>query len=208
MWNLHPLIPPFGHYVQLEGDPMSTTTPNRFGGTFGGITLEGEAHTLSGLFVVALRAVMGGMMLFAGLGKFAFVSGEAFDAAGYLANVDAASPVSGIYGAMAGSAALMEIVNVVVPVTQVLIGAALIAGAFVRLAAFGGAAQMLMFYLGGWEGDVLAAFDSTIVYAVVFATLAAFGAGRVLGVDAYIERLQVGGQALIERFPVLRYVLG
>ena len=96
----------------------------------------------------------------------------------------------------------------VVPVTRVLIGVALIAGAFVRLAAFGGALQMLMFYLGGWEGELLALFDSTLIYAIVFATVAAFGAGRVLGLDAYIEQVDVGGEPLIERFPAARYLLG
>lgn len=115
---------------------MST---NEFGGEIGGITLLGKAHSLSALFIVLLRAVIGGMILFAGLGK---VSEWPFDAAGYLVHgVDAASPVSGLY-------------------------------------------------------------------AIVSLTVAAFGAGRILGLDAYIERLEVGGQALIERFPALRYVLG
>ncbi|KKF40053.1 DoxX family protein [Halorubrum saccharovorum] len=184
---------------------MSTKNTNEFGGEIGGVTLLGKAHSLSALFIVLLRATIGGMILFAGLGK---VSEWPFDAAGYLANVDAASPVSGLFAAMASSPALMEVVNVVVPVTQVLIGVALIAGAFVRLAALGGAMQMALFYLGGWSGDVLALFDSTLVYAIVFLTVAAFGAGRVLGLDAYIEQLEVGGQALVEKFPALRYVLG
>lgn len=184
---------------------MSTTTPNEFGGEIGGVTLTGRAHSLSALFIVLLRAAIGGMILFAGLGK---VSEWPFDAAGYLANVDPASPVSGLYAAMASSPALMEFVNVFVPATQLLIGAALILGAFVRLAALGGAVQMLLFYLGGWSGDVLAAFDSTLVYAVVFLTVAAFGAGRVLGLDARIERAEVGGQTLVERVPALRFVLG
>ena len=183
---------------------MSTKT-NEFGGEIGGITLLGKAHSLSALFIVLLRATIGGMILFAGLGK---VSEWPFDAAGYLANVDPASPVSGLYALMASSPALMEIVNVVVPITQLLIGAALIAGAFVRLAALGGAMQMTLFYLGGWSGDALALFDSTLVYAVVFLTVAAFGAGRVLGLDAYIERIEVGGEPLTEKFPALRYVLG
>lgn len=184
---------------------MSTKTTNEFGGEFGGITLLGKAHSLSALFIVLLRASIGGMILFAGLGK---VTEWPFDAAGYLANVDPASPVSGLYASMASMPVLMEVVNVVVPVTQVLIGVALIAGAFVRLAALGGALQMMMFYLGGWSGDAMALFDSTLIYAVVFLTVAAFGAGRVLGLDAYIERLNVGGQALVERVPKLRYVLG
>ncbi len=188
---------------------MSTKTTNEFGGEFGGITLLGKAHSLSALFIVLLRAMIGGMILFAGLGKFAFVSGEAFDASGYLVHApDAASPVSGLYAAMGQTAWFVEFANVIVPVTQVLIGIALIAGAFVRLAALGGAMQMLMFYLGGWEGEFLALFDSTLIYAVVFLTVAAFGAGRILGLDAYIEKVDVGGQALVERFPALRYVLG
>ncbi|MFW6000518.1 MAG: DoxX family protein [Halorubrum sp.] len=184
---------------------MSTETTNEFGGEFGGVTLLGKTHSLSALFIVLLRATIGGMILFAGLGK---VTEWPFDAAGYLANVGSASPVSGLYAAMASNAALMEIVNVVVPVTQVLIGVALIAGAFVRLAALGGAMQMMLFYLGGWSGEALALFESTLVYAIVFLTVAAFGAGRVLGLDAYIERMEVGGQALVEKFPALRYVLG
>ncbi|OIB58034.1 DoxX family protein [Natrialba sp. SSL1] len=188
---------------------MSTTTRNRLESRYGGITLEGQPHALSAWFIVALRFVMGGMILFAGLGKFAFISGEAFDASGFLLHgVDPASPVSGLFAAMAGNAALLEIINVVVPVTQVLIGVALITGAFVRLAALGGAMQMTMFYLGGWEGQWLAAFDYTLIYAIVFLAIAAFGAGRILGLDRYIEQIDVGGQALVERFPALRYILG
>lgn len=185
---------------------MSTTTTNEFGGEFGGITLLGKAHSLSALFIVMLRVTIGGMILFAGLGK---VTGEAFDASGYLVHApDAASPVSGLYAAMGSTPWFVEFANVFVPATQLLIGAALILGAFVRLAALGGAMQMMLFYLGGWSGDALALFDSTLVYAIVFLTVAAFGAGRVLGVDAYIEKLEVGGEALTERVPALRYVLG
>ena len=185
---------------------MSTKSTNEFGGEFGGITLLGKAHSLSALFIVVLRATIGGMILFAGLGK---VTGEAFDASGYLVHgVDAASPVSGLYAAMGTTPWFVEFANVFVPATQLLIGTALILGAFVRLAALGGAIQMMLFYLGGWSGEALALFDSTLVYAVVFLTVAAFGAGRVLGLDAYIEAIEVGGETLTERFPALRYVLG
>ncbi len=188
---------------------MSTQTPNRLQSRYAGITLEGTAHPLSAWFVVALRLVLGGMILFAGLGKFAAVpGGEAFNAAGYLGNVDAASPVAGLYGAMAASPMLMDVINVIIPVTQVLIGLALIVGVFVRLAALGGAMQMGAFYLGGWEGEWLALFDSTLVYAILFLALGAFAAGRILGADRYIEQLDFGGQPLTDRFPALRYILG
>lgn len=185
------------------------STQNRIASQYGGITLEGVPHPLSAWFILALRVFMGGMILFAGLGKYAFVpGGEAFDAWGYLANRDPATPVAGVYGAMAESALLMDVVNVIIPATQVLIGLALIAGVFVRLAALGGAMQMFAFYLGGWEGEWLALFDSTLIYALIFLALGAFAAGRIMGVDQYIEQFTVGGEALIERYPKLRYLLG
>lgn len=180
------------------------TQVNEFTTELGGIELTGRAHSLSAWFVVALRTVLGGMILFAGLGKFAFISGEAFDASGYLVHgVDSASPVSGVYAAMAESALLMDIINVVIPATQVLIGVALILGAFVRLAALGGAMQMTAFYLGGWEGEFLALFDSTLIYAVLFLALGAFAAGRILGIDSYIESTEI-----VEQYPQLKYLLG
>ncbi|WP_409348420.1 DoxX family protein [Natronorarus salvus] len=186
---------------------MSTPTENRLESRIGGLTLTGTPHALSAWFVVALRLVMGGAFLGAGLGKVAFVSGESFDAAGYLMGSE--GPVAGIYAAMAASTMLMEVVNVVVPVTQVLIGIALITGAFVRLAALGGALQMAMFYLGSWDvAGPLGFVNSNLVYLVVFLAVAAFGAGRILGLDRYIEGIDVGGQPLVERYPKTRYLLG
>ena len=186
---------------------MSTRTQNRLESDYGGITLEGRPHALSAWFVVALRLTMGGAFLGAGLGKFAFFAGEPFDASGYL--MGAEGPVAGIYATMASSPAFMEITNVIVPVTQVLIGLALITGAFVRLAALGGAMQMSMFYLGSWDvAGPLGFVNSDFVYLVVFLAIAAFGAGRILGLDRYIEQLEVGGEALIDRYPKLRYLLG
>ena len=188
---------------------MSTTTRNRLEGRIGDLTLTGEPHASSVFTVIAFRLVLGGTMLFAGLGKFAVIpGGEAFNATGYLANRDPASPVSGLYAAMAESAMLIDAINVIIPVTQVLIGLALIFGAFVRLAALGGGLQMAMFYLGGWEGEWLALFDSTLVYLFGFIVIAALAAGRVGGLDRWIERYEVGGVPLVERFPKLRYLLG
>ncbi len=179
---------------------MSTTT-NRLESRIAGITLEGYPHSTSALFVVITRLVVGGMMLFAGLGK---VTAWPFDASGYLVHgVDPASPVSGMYAAMAANEMLLATINVLIPITQVLIGLALILGVFVRLAALGGALQMFAFYLGGWEGGLLAIFDSTLIYAVIFLTLGALAAGRIAGLDRYIEQSQ-----LVERYPALRYLLG
>lgn len=177
---------------------MEATLENRLESRLGGVTLEGRPHQLSAWAVVGLRLVMGWVMLSAGWGKLT----GGFSAYGYLANVDPASPASGVFGTMAESAAMMAAVDVIVPVTQVLIGVALLAGAFVRLAAFGAAIQMVMFYFGSW--DVAGGFvNSQLVYAVVFATLGALAAGRILGMDRIIE-----AHRIVRERPILKYVLG
>ena len=43
---------------------------------------------------------------------------------------------------------------------------------------------------------------------LVFLSVAAFGAGRILGLDAYIEQYEVGGVPLVERHPWTQYLLG
>ena len=177
---------------------MSTTTENRLQSRLGGVTLEGRPHHLSAWAIVGLRLLMGWVMLAAGWGK---VTGE-FSAYGYLANVDPASPASGLFGAMAESAALMGAIDVIVPVTQVLIGLALIAGVFVRLAALGAATQMIMFYFGSWD-VANGLINDQLVYAAVFLTLGALAAGRILGLDRYLEE-----HPIVERVPQLRYRLG
>lgn len=188
---------------------MSTKVTNKLESDFGGISLTGYPHALSAWFVMLLRVLLGGMILSAGLGKYGWVpGGESFDAWGYLANRPDTSPVAGLYGTMAESAMLVDIINVIIPATQVLIGLALIFGVFVRLAALGGSLQMMAFYLGGFEGGLLNVIDSTLIYAVLFLALGAFAAGRILGLDSYIEQLDVGGQALVERYPKMKYLLG
>lgn len=182
---------------------MTETTYNKIQARLHSIETDAEIHPSSAWFIVSLRLLMGGMILFAGLGKFEAISGSAFDASGYLANVHTASPVNGIYAAVASQAWLMDLVNVIIPITQVLIGLALIAGVFVRLAAFGGALQMIMFYLGSWEGAFLALFDYTLIYAVLFLALGAFAAGRIVGLDSYIEDSNI-----VKKYPKMKYLLG
>jgi thiosulfate dehydrogenase (quinone) large subunit len=186
---------------------MPTATRNRTGSDYEELTPTGGPSAASAWFVVALRLVMGGAFLSAGLGKLAIFAGEPFDASGYLLGSE--GPLAGVFAAMATNPALIDVINVVVPTTQVLIGVALIVGAFVRLAALGGAIQMATFYLGSWDvAGPLGFVNSDLVYLVVFLALGAFAAGRVLGLDRYIERVELGDEALIERHPNLRYVLG
>jgi len=92
-------------------------------------------------------------------------------------------------------------------VGEFLIGLGLLVGALTRLAAFFGAFMMLLFYFGNWE--VAHGFvNGDLAYMMVFLAVAAFGAGRLLGLDAIVEKYETGGEWLVERYPKLRYVLG
>ena len=174
--------------------------------TVGGFTAEGKLHTLSVWFILALRLMMGIAFFQSGVEK---VLSGSFNAAGYLQNAPQAngSPAAGLFAAMGSNAAFVEFVNVAVPWGEVLIGLGLIVGGLTRLAAFWGAFLMLLFYLGNW--DIAHGYiNGDFAYMLVFLSVAAFGAGRILGLDAYIEQYEVGGVPLVERYPWARYLLG
>ncbi|USZ69713.1 DoxX family protein (plasmid) [Halorussus salilacus] len=172
-----------------------------------GRTVRTRAHSLSVWFVLALRLMMGIAFLWSGADKV--LAAEPFDAAGYLqyATPENGSPFADLFVAMGQTDWFVAVVNVAVPWGEVLIGLGLIVGAFTRLAAFFGAFMMLMFYLGNWDmahGPI----NGDFAYMLTFLAVAALGAGRVLGLDAYIEQYPVGGRPLVERYPFLSYLLG
>jgi thiosulfate dehydrogenase [quinone] large subunit len=182
---------------------MSTNT---FESRIAGVTITGRAHSLSAWFVLALRLMMGYAFLHAGVSKLLTWP---FDAAGYLVGAagNSGSPLAGLYVWMGTTPWFVEFVNLAVPFGQVAIGLGLLVGAFTRLAAFFGAFMMLMFYFGNWSVEH-GFVNGDFAYMIVFLTVAALGAGRILGLDQVIENLEVGGQRLVERYPMLDYVLG
>ncbi len=174
--------------------------------TIAGFTVTGQLHTLSVWFILALRLMMGLAFFQSGIDKV--LSGN-FDAAGYLTGAvpNNGSPAADLFVSMGTSPAFVDFVNLAVPWGEVLIGLGLLVGALTRLASFWGAFMMLMFYLGNWDvghGYI----NGDFAYMLVFLSVAAFGAGRILGLDAYIEQFEVGGQPLVERYPWMRYILG
>ena len=178
----------------------------RLESTIGGFTASGQLHTLSVWFILALHLMMGIAFFQSGLDK---VLSGSFSAAGYLQNAPPAngSPAADLFVAMGETGWFVDFVNIAVPWGEVLIGLGLIVGCLTRLAAFWGAFLMLLFYLGNW--DVTHGYiNGDFAYMLVFLAVAAFGAGRILGLDAYIEQYDVGGQPLVERFPLSRYLLG
>lgn len=92
-----------------------------------------------------------------------------------------------------------------------LIGLALLFGVFVRLAAFGGALMMLLYWLTQFQAGITAGLPVEngfivtyhLVYAIILFGIGAFGAGRILGVDARLEENEA-----IRSQPWLRYLLG
>jgi thiosulfate dehydrogenase [quinone] large subunit len=207
---------------------MATTTPgvNEFESEIGGYTVRGKAHSLSAWFVLALRLMMGYAFLYSGATK---VLEGGFTAQGYLVHAAGTNgnPLEGMFVWMGSTSWFVAFANVAVPWGEVLIGLGLLVGALVRLAALFGALMMLLFYFGNWSVEH-GFINGDFAYMLVFLAVAAFGAGRILGLDALVERYEVGGpdsatresgareatesshggEVLVERYPRLRYVLG
>ncbi len=187
-------------------DTMMSSREIELRSTVARFAAEGKLHTLSVWFILALRLMMGLAFFQSGLDKV--LSGE-FSAGGYLQNAPPAngSPVADLFVAMGNTPWFVDFVNVAVPWGEVLIGLGLLFGAVTRLAAFFGAFMMLLFYLGNW--DIAHGYiNGDFAYMLMFLSVAAFGAGRILGLDQYIEQYEVGGKPLVERYPWTRYLLG
>jgi thiosulfate dehydrogenase [quinone] large subunit len=160
------------------------------------------AESVTGYMTVVIRLITGYWFLNAGVGKFAVVSGEAFSAAGWLANGTAGSPIHGFFVFAAETPWLLGFTNLAIPLGQTLIGLALIIGAFTRFAAFWGAFLMVFFYLGNadWAHGYV---NGDLFGFLMFVMVAALAAGRILGLDAVIEKME-----FVRQRPALRYLLG
>ncbi|GGN87003.1 MULTISPECIES: DoxX family membrane protein [Haloarcula] len=170
------------------------------------------SETWVGYSLFLLRIVMGWTLFQGGVTKLVtYLDGNPennWTAAGFLANaIPEGNPFTGMFVAMAGNPAI-DWLNML---GLTLAGLALLLGAFVRFAAFWGAVMMLFYWLASLQGGLLAGLpvahgwvvDDHIVYAVLLFGLGAFGAGRILGLDSYLEDM-----SLIDNNQWLRYVLG
>jgi len=80
-----------------------------------------------------------------------------------------------------------------------------IVGALTRTAAFFGAFLMMFFYFingetGGWAHGVV---TGELLGLLIFGMIATLGAGRVLGIDAYLARTE-----FVKNHPRLQYLIG
>lgn len=170
------------------------------------------SETWVGYSLVGLRLVMTCIFLTAGFGKWAedgWSDPLAWSSANFLENAVAdANPLHGLFMWFAEYTA---VVDSLVIFGQVLIGLALLLGVVLRFAALMGGLQMLLFWTAAWEGGVLAGlpvengyvFDSSFVYLLLLFALGAWGAGRILGVDAKLEETQ-----FVQNNLWLKYLLG
>ncbi len=166
---------------------------------------RGVSFSVSGTWVaywlVVLRVVAGWWLLHAGLDKFA---NWPFDA-GWFVGGAAAGTTLGPVVTLFGDGILLTFTNWAVPIGQVLIGLGLIVGALTRAAAFFGAFLMVFFYFingetGGWAHGVV---TGELLGLLIFGMIATVGAGRVLGIDAYLAESDI-----VRKYPRLRYLIG
>src|SRR6056297_232851 len=159
-----------------------------------------DADTVASYTMLLVRLVVGYWFLHAGWTKFAFVAGEPFSAAGYLANAE--SPIAWLFAIVAETPWLLEFTNFMIPLGEFLIGLGILLGALTRLAAFFGGFLMVLFYLGNadWAHGYV---NGDLMGLLLFAIVGIFATGRVLGIDGFIEDTE-----FVRQRPWLRYLLG
>jgi thiosulfate dehydrogenase [quinone] large subunit len=152
-----------------------------------------------GYSLFLLRVTMGWVLFQGGVTKLVtYLDGNPennWTAAGFLLNaIPEGNPLMGLWATFAN----LPLIDVLNMWGLTLTGLGLILGAFVRWNAFWGAVMMLFYWLAALEGGLLAGLplahgwvvDDHLIYAVLLFGLGAFGAGRILGLDAYLENIE------------------
>ena len=136
-----------------------------------------------------LRVLTGWWMFHAGLTKLweTYILGQPFGAGWFIkfaASGTILEPVLSLFNSPAGIA----FTNFMIPWGEFLIGLGILFGVLTRTAAFFGAMLMFFFYFvnAGWAHGL---FSGDMMGLVLFITIGLFGAGRVWGVDQYLEKM-------------------
>ncbi|MDY7082676.1 MAG: DoxX family membrane protein [Halobacteria archaeon] len=162
------------------------------------------SETWVGYSLLGLRLVMGWTMFQAGIVK---ILDPDWTARGFLMGVPEGNPFPGVWASMAGN----PLVDMLVMWGLTLTGIGLLLGAFVRWNAFWSAVMMMFFWAASLQGGLMAGLplahgwvvDDHLVYALLLFGLGAFGSGRILGLDSYIEDSEI-----VKNNKWLRYILG
>jgi thiosulfate dehydrogenase [quinone] large subunit len=151
---------------------------------FGQETSLRYSETLVGYAVLALRLVMGWILFYAGITK---LLDPAWSAEYLLVETGATSePLAWLWRLMVPD--WLWLVDPLNEWGETLIGLCFLLGAFVRIAAALGIVMMTLYYFAHLPLEWGFIIDFHIVYVLIMFGLAAFGAGRILGLDHYLER--------------------
>ncbi len=168
------------------------------------------ASKARGIFL--FRVILGWGFLFAGLDKALALGGAPFSAAGFLKGatggswpgVDAktiVNPTHDFWVSLGSNASIMPLVNTLVVVGEIAIGACLIVGLATRFSGIMGAILTGLFFVASWSFST-GIVNEQLLYAFGAAFLAYVGAGQYYGLDAVLEK-----STLVTRAPVLRYLV-
>jgi thiosulfate dehydrogenase [quinone] large subunit len=152
-------------------------------------------------WLVIMRFSVGWWMLHAGMDK---IWAWPFDA-GWFVGGQAAGTSLGPFVTLFDSGILLTFTNWAVPLGQFFIGLGLILGVLTRLASFFGAILMMFFYFingetGAWAHGVI---TGEFLGIVIFGMIATLGAGKILGVDAYLAETD-----FVKNRPKLQFIIG
>lgn len=166
-------------------------------------------------WIVMSRLMLGWWFLYGGLEKYtwAFAS-EPFSSRGWLAGQFPAGAdgtllaqlrpdwLQALFDLTVNTPWLLAFTDVMIPLGELLIGLGLILGVATRLTAFFGATLLGFFYFGNadWAHGIV---NGELAGVMLFIGLVVFGAGRILGGDAFLEKTQ-----FVKNHPRMRYFLG
>lgn len=178
---------------------MSTVDQQTTATLFGQEVSYGANDQWSSYWLLLLRLVMGLWFLNSGLGKIVEY-GVFYDAHGWMMFATEGTIIYPVTAWFAANAVWLP--NLMIPWGQTAIGLGLLVGCMTRLAAASGAFLMVFFYFGnaGWENGFV---NGDLFGLLLFLTLIVFAAGRIWGLDAYLEET-----AFVKNRPKLRYILG
>jgi len=145
---------------------------------------ETLAQSVLGPVTLLLRLTLGWIFVWAGFDKLI----RGFSASAFLLH-GTQGPLTFWFHSLGGSQMATNIVNPLVVWGEILIGITLIFGIFTRAGAFWGAVMMMLYYLAQFPPAQNPWLDEHLMYILLLGLLGALGAGRILGLDAWVERL-------------------
>jgi len=159
---------------------------------------ERLAHSVMGPGTLLLRLTMGWIFAYAGFDKL--IGG--FNASGFLLH-STTGPLTFWFHSLGGSQMALDVINPLVVWGEILVGLTLVFGVFTRAGLFFGAVQLMLYYLAQWPPANNPFMGYHLVYILILGLLGALGAGRIFGLDRYVERIP-----FVKRFRVVTLLLG